>query len=45
MALLPVALLALGFPFFVTLLATALVVVVFFAGVPSTAIHQVMLSL
>jgi C4-dicarboxylate transporter DctM subunit len=44
MAVLPVALLALGFPLFVVLLATALVVLVFFAAVPATAVHQVMFS-
>lgn len=44
MALLPLAMLALGFPFFLILLATALVVIVFFAGVPATAMHQVMFS-
>lgn len=44
MALLPLALLALGFPFFLVLLATAAVVLAFFAGVPATALHQVMFS-
>jgi C4-dicarboxylate transporter, DctM subunit len=42
MALLPVALLVAGFPFFLVLLATATVALVFFAGVPATAAHQVM---
>jgi C4-dicarboxylate transporter DctM subunit len=42
MALLPVALLAAGFPFFLVLLATAAVALAFFAGVPATAAHQVM---
>jgi C4-dicarboxylate transporter DctM subunit len=44
LAVLPLALLALGFPFFVILLATAMVVLVFFAPFPATAIHQVMFS-
>ena len=42
MALLPVALLVAGFPFFLVLLATAAVVLLFFSGVPATAAHQVM---
>ena len=42
MALLPVALLVAGFPFFLVLLATATVVLLFFSGVPATAAHQVM---
>ncbi|HEY9532504.1 MAG TPA: TRAP transporter large permease subunit, partial [Burkholderiales bacterium] len=42
MALLPVALLVAGFPFFLVLLATVTVVLLFFAGVPATAAHQVM---
>jgi C4-dicarboxylate transporter DctM subunit len=42
MALLPVALLVAGFPFFLVLLATATVALLFFAGVPATAAHQVM---
>ena len=41
MALLPVALLVAGFPFFLVLLATATVVLLFFSGVPATAAHQV----
>lgn len=44
LALLPVALLALGFPFFVILLATAAVVLVAFAPAPATVVHQVMFS-
>ena len=44
MALLPLVLLVLGFPLFLVLLATAIVVLVFFAEVPTTAIHQVMFS-
>jgi C4-dicarboxylate transporter, DctM subunit len=44
MALLPVALLALGFPLFIVLLATSAVVLVFFSGVPPTAVHQVMFA-
>ncbi|HEX6318030.1 MAG TPA: TRAP transporter large permease [Burkholderiales bacterium] len=42
MALLPVALLVAGFPFFLVLLATAAVVLLLFSGVPATAAHQVM---
>lgn len=44
MAILPVVLLIAGFPFFVVLLATAAVALLFFAGVPATAAHQVMFS-
>ena len=44
MAALPLVLLALGFPLFVILIATSAIVLVFFAGVPSTAIHQVMFA-
>lgn len=44
MVLLPVALLLLGFPLFLVLLATSAAVFVFFADVPTTAIHQVMFS-
>ena len=44
MVLLPVALLLLGFPLFLVLLATTATVFVFFADVPTTAIHQVMFS-
>jgi C4-dicarboxylate transporter, DctM subunit len=44
LALLPLALLALGFPFFVILLATAAVVLVAFAPAPATVMHQVMFS-
>ena len=44
MALLPLALLALGFPFFLILLATASVVLALFGDVPATALHQVMFS-
>jgi C4-dicarboxylate transporter DctM subunit len=40
----PLALLALGFPFFVILLATAAVVLVVFAPAPATVVHQVMFS-
>ena len=40
--LMPLALLALGFPFFLILLATASIVLALFAGIPTTAIHQVM---
>ncbi len=41
MGLLPVALLVAGFPFFLVLLATAAVVLLFFSGVPATAAPQV----
>jgi C4-dicarboxylate transporter DctM subunit len=44
LAVMPIALLALGFPFFLILLATSATVLVFFAGVPTTAAHQVMFS-
>ncbi len=44
LALLPVALLALGFPFFLALLATAVLVLAFFVDIPATAVHQVMFS-
>jgi C4-dicarboxylate transporter DctM subunit len=44
LALLPLALLALGFPFFVILLATAAVVLAAFAPAPATVVHQVMFS-
>ncbi len=44
MALLPIVLLALGFPLFLILLATSAVVLVFFSDVPATAVHQVMFS-
>ncbi len=44
LALLPLALLALGFPFFVILLATAAIVLVAFAPAPATVMHQVMFS-
>jgi len=44
MALLPVVLLALGFPLFLILLATSVVVLTFFSDVPLTAVHQVMFS-
>jgi C4-dicarboxylate transporter DctM subunit len=42
MALVPLVLLLAGFPFFLILLATAAIVLLFFAGVPTTAVHQVM---
>lgn len=42
LAALPVLLLVAGFPFFLVLLATVIVALAFFAGVPSTAAHQVM---
>src|SRR3989337_1358055 len=44
MVLMPVAFLVLGFPLFVVLIATSAIVLVFFAGVPSTVIHQVMFA-
>ena len=40
--LMPSALLRFGFPFFLILLATASIVLALFAGIPTTAIHQVM---
>ncbi len=43
-ALLPLALLALGFPFFLVLLATTITVFAFLSDVPPTVIHQVMFS-
>ncbi len=42
MALLPVVLLAAGFPFFLALLATVAVALAFFSAIPATAAHQVM---
>jgi C4-dicarboxylate transporter, DctM subunit len=42
MALMPLALLVAGFPFFLVLLATVTVVFVFFMNVPATALPQVM---
>src|SRR5919199_6169769 len=42
LATLPVVLLAAGFPFFLVLLATVIVALAFFTGVPATAAHQVM---
>src|SRR6266850_1676968 len=44
MALVPVVLLVAGFPFFLVLLATVAIALLFFAGVPATAAHQVMFS-
>ena len=44
MALMPVALLALGFPFFIVLLATSIVVLLAFSDVPATVLQQVMLG-
>jgi C4-dicarboxylate transporter, DctM subunit len=44
LALLPVVLLVLGFPFFVILLATAASVLFFFSDVPATVIPQVIFS-
>ena len=42
MVLMPVVLLILGFPVFLILLSTSAIVLLFFAGVPTTALHQVM---
>jgi C4-dicarboxylate transporter, DctM subunit len=42
MTLVPVGLLLLGFPIFVILLATSLIILLFFMNVPLTAVHQVM---
>lgn len=44
LALLPLVLLAAGFPFFLVLLATASIVLVLFGAVPPTALHQTMFS-
>ncbi|HEX2545984.1 MAG TPA: TRAP transporter large permease [Ramlibacter sp.] len=44
LGLLPLALLGLGFPFFLVLLATAAVVVAGFGSMPPTVLHQVMFS-
>lgn len=44
MVLLPIVLLVLGFPLFVILIAASAIVLVFFAGVPATVIHQTMFS-
>ena len=44
MALLPFALLLLGFPIFLLLLATSFVVMIFFFPVPLTAIHQIIFN-
>jgi C4-dicarboxylate transporter DctM subunit len=44
MVLLPVALLALGFPIFLILLATSAVVLLFFLNVPTAIAHQIMFS-
>ena len=43
-ALLPLALMALGFPFFLILLATSATVLLFFSDVPAAAIPQVIFS-
>jgi C4-dicarboxylate transporter DctM subunit len=42
MTLLPVALLLIGFPIYVTLLTTCAVVIVFFYSIPATALPQIM---
>ena len=44
LSLLPLALLALGFPFFLILLSTVALVLCCFSGVPATAVHQVIFS-
>jgi C4-dicarboxylate transporter DctM subunit len=44
MALTPLVLLLLGFPFFVVLLATSILVLLFFSDVPATALQQVILG-
>lgn len=41
---LPLALIALGFPFFVILLASSAIALALFAGMPATAIHQNMFA-
>ena len=42
LAFLPLILLVIGFPIFLILLTTALVVLLFFMNVPLTVVHQVM---
>ena len=42
MGLLPLALLVLGFPFFLVLLSTATIAIVFYTSVPPTAVLQIM---
>lgn len=42
MTLVPVGLLLLGFPIFIILLTTSLIILLFFMEVPLTAVHQVM---
>ena len=42
MTVVPVGLLLLGFPIFIILLATSLIILLFFMGVPLAAVHQVM---
>ena len=42
MTVLPVALLLLGFPIFVILLATSAIVIISFYAIPPTALQQVM---
>lgn len=44
LALLPVILMVMGFPFFLVLLATAASVIAFAGDMPATALHQVMFS-
>ena len=44
LSLLPLALLALGFPFFLILLSTVALVLCCFSDVPATAVHQVIFS-
>ena len=42
MVVMPLCMLALGFPIFLILLSTALTVLLFFMNVPLTVVHQVM---
>jgi len=44
LTLFPLLLLILGFPFFLLLLTTSTIVLIFFADVPTTVLHQVMYS-
>lgn len=44
MTLLPIALMVMGFPFFLILLGTAAAVLVIYGGMPATMLHQVMFS-
>jgi C4-dicarboxylate transporter DctM subunit len=43
-AVLPLLLIGLGYPFFVILLASSAIALVFFAGMPATAVHQTLFA-